>query len=90
MAIELKKRLEKTLLISVSETLAFNYPNISALCSYIIEDVLGYNETKNKDIKEAQNKNTIIDNLSQLEELSQDEVEDSIIKELIEIETLLK
>jgi len=90
MAVELKKRLEKTLLISLSETLAFNYPNISALCSYIIEDVLGYNETKNKDIREAQNKNTTIDNLSQLKELSEDEIEDSIIKELIEIETLLQ
>ncbi|NET12708.1 MAG: acyltransferase domain-containing protein, partial [Okeania sp. SIO1H6] len=89
MIIELKKRLEKTLLVTLSDTLAFNYPNISSLSSYILEDLLGYAKTENKEIKETQNNNTI-DDFSQIEELSEDELEDSILQEILEVETLLK
>ncbi|MGD1704678.1 polyketide synthase [Dapis sp. BLCC M229] len=88
MIVELKKRIEKTLLISLSDTLAFNYPNISTLSSYIIDNLLEYNKSENKDIKQTNNNNK--DDFSQLENLSEDEVEDSILQEIIEIETLLK
>ncbi|MDJ0517581.1 MAG: beta-ketoacyl synthase N-terminal-like domain-containing protein [Trichodesmium sp. MO_231.B1] len=90
MAVELKKRLEKTLLISLSPTLAFNYPNIYALSSYIIEDILGFNETKNEAIKSTKNNKDTINLLSEIEELSEDEIEASIFEEISELETILK
>ena len=89
MAIEFKKGLEKTLLISLSETLAFNYPNISALSSYIVEDVLGFNEIEDEEIKLTDNNTNTINFLSQVENFSEDEIESSIAEELKEIETLL-
>ncbi|NEP05370.1 MAG: acyltransferase domain-containing protein, partial [Okeania sp. SIO4D6] len=89
MIIELKKRLEKILLVTLSDTLAFNYPNISSLSSYILEDLLGYAKTENKEITQTENNNTI-DDFSQIEELSEDELEDSILQEILEVETLLK
>ncbi|MGD1807096.1 type I polyketide synthase [Dapis sp. BLCC M126] len=91
MAVDLKKRLEKTLLISLSPTLAFNYPNVLALSSYILEDILGFNETKNEAIKSTiNNKNYINNILSEIEELSEDEIEASILEEISELETILK
>ena len=89
MAIEFKKKLEKTLLISLSETLAFNYPNILALSSYIVEDVLGFNEIEDEEIKLTDNNTNTINFLSQVENFSEDEIESSIAEELKEIETLL-
>ena len=89
MAIEFKKKLEKTLLISLSETLAFNYPNILALSSYIVEDVLGFNEVEDEEINLTENNTNTMNFLSQVENLSEDEIESSIAEELKEIETLL-
>jgi acyl carrier protein len=40
LAVELKTRLEKQLEHSLSSTLAFNYPNITALADYLLQDVL--------------------------------------------------
>nr|WP_293093854.1 beta-ketoacyl synthase N-terminal-like domain-containing protein [Okeania sp. SIO2F4] len=89
MAVELKKRLEKTLLISLSETLAFNYPNISALSSHIIEDLLEFNEKNDEAIQSKDNNKNTINSLSQLEDLSEDEVEASILEQISELETIL-
>ncbi len=71
MAVELKKRLEKTLLVFLSPTLAFNYPNILALSSYILEDILGFNKTKNETIKLTKNNKNAINLLSEIEGFSE-------------------
>ena len=97
MAIELKKKLETTLLINLSSTLAFNYPNIAALSRYILEDVMGLNQQETKvetwqNINYKNNKNTddLLAYISELEKLSEDELEASLAKEIAEFRNLTR
>ncbi len=90
LAADLKQRLEKTLLIYMSSTFAFNYPNISVLSAYILEDLLGYYRIENQGGKPRINDKTLTEYLLDSEQRSEDELEALIIREITELEELLK
>ncbi len=82
MAVELKKRLESSLAIPLSPTLAFNYPNIEVLSEYIIKEFFG-------DSEEPKQQNILVGNLAAIQAMSEQELEASLEREIAELEKLL-
>ncbi len=82
MAVELKNRLEASLGHSLSSTLAFNYPNIEALATYLASEVLSLNppaeslSNLHPDSDESSRATT------ELEQLSEDELASLLDEEL--------
>ncbi len=85
MAVELKNRLQSSLGRSLPATLAFEYPTLEALTGYLAAEVLALGvpakaqvETKKKD----EDQQAAI--LAEVEQLSDDQTEESLLKELEE------
>jgi acyl carrier protein len=85
MAVELKNRLQSSLGCSLPTTLAFEYPTLEALTGYLATEVLALSvpakaqaETRKKD----EDQQAAI--LAEVEQLSDDQTEESLLKELEE------
>ncbi|MEI2579699.1 acyl carrier protein [Scytonema sp. PRP1] len=91
MAFELKKRLESSFSSSLPSTLTFESPTIKKLSRYLAQEVLGWKLPKTPDADQLQSKNEKVKALSAVEELTDDEVEASIISQkLAKLEFLVK
>lgn len=86
MAVELKNCLQTSLGHSLSSTLAFNYPNIEALASYLASEVLSLEPSANSFSKLHRDSNELPIDSAELEQLSEDELA-SLLDE--ELETLV-
>ncbi|NEP44973.1 MAG: acyl carrier protein, partial [Okeania sp. SIO2H7] len=82
MAVDLKKRLETSLAIPLSPTLAFNYPNIEALSEYIITEFFEENK------REPQPDNLVAD-IAEIQGLSEEEIAASLEREIAALEKML-
>ncbi len=85
MAVELKERLEVSFGASLPATLVFESPNIQALAEYLGSEVLGWQSLVIPLIPQEDT-----ETLSQIEELSEDEVAASIIERLAKLESLVR
>jgi acyl carrier protein len=81
MAVELSNRLQAGLQQSLPTTLAFEYPTVAFLTHYLAEEVLALelDEPATESVKEDAHLETV---LAEIEELSDSEIEDSLLKEL--------
>ena len=86
MAVEVKNSLEKYFRISLPSTVVFDYPTIKDLARYIAEKLFGGEAQApgQPPSKDAQTEEKV-----SIQQLSENEVEDSIEKELAELENLL-
>ncbi|MEK7784379.1 MAG: beta-ketoacyl reductase, partial [Chloroflexota bacterium] len=84
MAVELKNRLQSSLGRSLPTTLAFEYPTLEALTGYLATEVLalGVPAKAQADSKKEENQQAAI--LAEVEQLSNDQTEESLLKELEE------
>jgi acyl transferase domain-containing protein/acyl carrier protein len=82
MAVDLKRRLEQSLRISLPRTAAFDYPTIEALAAYLLNDMLrlGPSQDQAKDTHNEQGQR--IELLAEIKELSDQSVEASLVAEL--------
>lgn len=85
MAVELKRRLEAGLGVPLSATLAFNYPNVRALSRHLAHDVFGWGDEPSAAPSAAADATR-----SQVEHLSDAEVEAAIDDELALLNQLLR
>jgi acyl carrier protein len=89
MTIELRNRLETSMGLTLSATLIWNYPSVEALIPFLAEKMgvllEGDSEEKTAD-PEPEEDNTA----TELQDLSQTEIEDMLAAELAEIDDLLK
>ena len=89
MTVELRNQLQKSLNCSVPTTLAFECPNIISLTDYIYSEVLGWQlkkiEQSQLSVVQEQKANQILE----IENLSEEDVESSVIQELAALNTLL-
>ncbi|MEM6401716.1 MAG: type I polyketide synthase, partial [Cyanobacteria bacterium P01_D01_bin.116] len=76
-SVELKNRLQKSLGFSLSSTIIFDRPNLNALIDYLVEEMgLENDEVEQKPVEEE----------TESEELSEDDIADLLAQELMEIE----
>ena len=76
-SVELKNRLQKSLGISLSSTIIFDRPNLNALIDYLVEEMgLENDEVEQQPVEEE----------TESEELSEDDIADLLAQELMEIE----
>ena len=88
MSVELKTRLEASLGYSLPATLAFDFPTIKDVAGYLAREVLGWQtQATLHTLQNDADERAMI--LAGIEQLSQDEVEALVAKELAELETLL-
>ncbi|RQH48212.1 SDR family NAD(P)-dependent oxidoreductase [Okeania hirsuta] len=90
MAVELKNRLEDSLNCSLPTTLIFNFSNVISLADHIASSILGWeleNIERSEFSKAESNK---IQELSEVEELSEESIQLSIATKLTKLETLLE
>ncbi|NEO71398.1 type I polyketide synthase [Moorena sp. SIO3H5] len=90
MTVALRNQLQKRLNCSLPATLAFEFPNIVSLADYISSKVLGWQlkkiEQSQLPVAQEQKANQILE----IENLPEEDVESSIIKELADLNTLLE
>jgi acyl transferase domain-containing protein/acyl carrier protein len=89
MAVELKTRLENDFGTSLPATLAFESPTINELAEYLGREVLGWNSPVSEDVELHQGEDEQTVALSQIEQLSEDELEASIAERLAKLESLV-
>jgi hypothetical protein len=89
MAVELKNRLEASLCSSFPATLAFDCPTIAHLTRYLAREVLGW-VTPATAAELPTDADEQAKALSEVEQLSDEEVEASITQRLAKLETLLR
>jgi acyl carrier protein len=89
MAIELKNRLVTSLGCSLSSTLIFDYPTIQHLTGYLIKK-LNWEPSALERPNPQTDEDLPTKALSEVEQLSKDEVEESIAEELAELQSLLQ
>ena len=82
MLVGLKKRLERALGHSLSPTLGFNYPTISALAGYLLRDVLQLEADREPEPSLPTAANESADLLNTLEQLSEAEAELLLMEKL--------
>ncbi len=76
MAVELKKKLESSLNLSLSTTLAFQYPNIESLARYLLEERMKF------DVEMEEKKDNLATVAAKLEKLSDEQVEELLLAKL--------
>jgi acyl carrier protein len=81
MAVEISKRLQSSVGKILPPTLAFEYATIEALTGYLAAEVLAL-EAPQRVSKEQEKSREMDDLMAELSELSEDELEDAIFKEL--------
>jgi acyl transferase domain-containing protein len=84
LAVELKNRLERSLGVVISSTLAFNYPNITSLAGYLLSDVIGLDSMTKSDIKSHQDDKLALMAIK-VEHLSDQETEALVLQKLTNI-----
>ena len=89
MAVELKNRLEASLGSPFPATLAFDCPTIEHLTRYLSREVLGW-DTAATAVEFPTDEDEQAKALSEVEQLSDEEVEASITQRLAKLETLLR
>ena len=89
MAVEFRNRLEASLGHSLPSTLLFDYPTIGTLVDYLVSEVLGLSDEIPPRGKALSPDEQAVA-LSKVEELDEAEVEESITKGLLKLETLLR
>lgn len=82
MAVELSNRLKRSLGYKLPTTVAFEYPTIAALSEYLAKDVLGLSLDSERKTAESSREDELV---AELEQMSEDEVEASLLKELDDI-----
>jgi amino acid adenylation domain-containing protein len=90
LALKLKNRLETSLGSSLPETLTFEYPTIKKLAEYIAIKILKWESIAPKGEKLSKLENKQLEIISEIEQLSEEEIQTSIEKELTVLETFLK
>ncbi len=89
MTVELRNKLQLGLNCSLPETLAFEFPNIISLAKYIADTVLNWKLEKTDNYKLSVAEQQKANLLSEVEQLSEDDVEASIAQELLDLSVLL-
>ncbi|MDJ0843672.1 type I polyketide synthase [Crocosphaera sp.] len=90
MSVELKHRLEKLLKVSLPSTLAFEYPTIDDVVTYVSEEVFAWKvESNSSPDTTAEHTLDLEETLTELEGLSQAQTEALMEQELAELEALL-
>ena len=89
-AMELKNRLQTSLECELPSSSIFNYPTVESFVDYLERDVLSWKLVENDDtnLNNGEHEKTI--DLSEVKQLSPDEVEVSIAQELADLEMLLR
>ena len=82
LAVELKNRLEKSLGISISSTVAFNHPNIESLAEYLLSEVLDLELADKTALALQEDTEELVLTSSELEHLSEAEVEALLVQKL--------
>jgi malonyl CoA-acyl carrier protein transacylase len=80
MAVELRNRLQKSMACSLPATLSFDYPNVKVLADYLAKDILSIELARvaaHQDISQPSS-----DLLTDLDELSESEIEQLLAEEL--------
>ncbi len=90
MAVEIRSRLEASLGATLPATLAFESPTIKDLAEYLGKEVLGWNSRVSDDAESLQREAERAVALSEIEQLSEDEVEASIAQRLAKLDSLMK
>ncbi len=88
MAVELKERLEASLGSGLPATLAFESPTIKDMAEYLGREVLGWKSVTDDTLPPAESERSQA--VSNIEQLSEDEVEASIAERLAKLESLMK
>ncbi len=90
MTVELRNRLQVGLNCSLPTTLAFEFPNIASLTEYIGSQILGWElpRTEQSELSTVEQEKAQI--LSEVEELSEEDIEASIAQELAELNSLME
>ena len=90
MSVELKHRLEKLFKVSLPSTLAFEYPTINDVVTYLSEEVFAWKvESNSSPDTTAENTVDLEETLTELEGLSEAQTEALMEQELAELEALL-
>ena len=79
MAVDLQKRLQRSLAIRLSKTLVFDYPTVQSLTNYLLKAVLGVVETE---AAETEDRDFEIGLQKEIAELSEEEAEALLLAEL--------
>uniref|UniRef100_A0A2P1CZH3 Type I polyketide synthase n=2 Tax=unclassified Phormidium TaxID=2609805 RepID=A0A2P1CZH3_9CYAN len=88
MAVELRNRLQKSLACSLPATLSFDYPNVKVLADYLAKDILSIelaSDTANATLRDRTHQDISqpsSDLLTDLDELSESEIEQLLAEEL--------
>jgi acyl transferase domain-containing protein/acyl carrier protein len=90
MAIDLKNRLQKKIEKTLPSTLIFDYPTIEDLTKYIAEKVMGWTNSSIEDKKQSIVNQQPQQELTDLEQLSDQEVSDLLAAEMAAIAELMK
>ena len=88
MTVELKNRIESSLQISLSSTLLFDYPTLEALVEYLADVIPLEFYTENK-LEEEDAHGESSSQLSDITQLSEVELEASVLQEIEELEKLI-
>jgi acyl carrier protein len=90
MAVELKNTLDAAVKRNLPATIAFEYPTIDAMATYLVNDVLTFEAEVDLPVEEppaAEREDTALDaTLSRLEGLSDEEAEALLLEELLALE----
>lgn len=78
MAVELSNQLKDSLNTSLPKTLAFEYPTIEALANYLLKEVLTFQDHSKEQIPQ----NNIEQATTELDNMSENDLEDALLKEL--------
>ena len=81
-AVELRNRLQKNLSCNLPSTLTFKYPTTDALVDYLFELLLGLEIDEEQTVKPKEPKEVQITSQSNIEDLSDDETEKSLLNVL--------
>ena len=89
MAVEFKNQLQNQLGTPLPATLAIEYPTIRKLSQYLAEEVMGWSSSQDgNDSTKIEDKQA--DVLSEIEKLSEDDLEASIAQKLVKLEMLIE
>jgi phthiocerol/phenolphthiocerol synthesis type-I polyketide synthase B len=90
MSVELKRRLEALLVVSLPPTLLFECPTIGDVVTYLIQEVFAWkSDTSDSSVMEAKASVVVENTIAQLEGLSAAETEALMEQELAELQALL-
>lgn len=84
MAIELKNALDRAVGKKLSATTIFNYPTIESLATYLLNDVLAFEQARSEEHGAEKNESPLDKTIQDIENLSDEEVEALLLQKLDE------